>query len=472
MSEADFHLLDVGNPIQIEVTVGNLPDRLITVGKFGMYLRGWKQETSELIDEPDDETEAVLTIRFTVDDSFEPSWVIMNDRTPEGKPLSMRDRELMGVVRITSDVNRHLTWTRGSALSGATESGEGGRRALALAQQSARHQVEKAELSHLGEAAGKAEVAARKIGAIVRNKFRPSLYLPHWGSQYGVLGLYDGEVPLHSAGLGTRRLVALGPQSLAISEGSIVLIDEIENGLEPHRLRHLLSSLRPKGTDGQVFFTTHSAVTLIELKAADVQYVMARDATTCVTVVADDLQPILRAMPEAFLAKRVVIAEGKTELGLTRGLEEVWQTENEGLPLTHRGSIVVDGAGGPQAKVRALKLAQLGTDTALLVDSDNPELVVDERWQRETGVKVFCWEGNVSTEERVALDLPWDSFTEMVLLAARCNGHESVCAKLSNAIGNGVRISTPDPNDWLKQGISDLNARHIFGITAKSEEWF
>ena len=47
----------------------------------------------------------------------------------------------------------------------------------------------------------------------------------------------------------------------------MILIDELEHGLEPHRIVRLLGSLGAKGESPplQVFMTTHSPVALREL---------------------------------------------------------------------------------------------------------------------------------------------------------------------------------------------------------------
>jgi predicted ATPase len=54
----------------------------------------------------------------------------------------------------------------------------------------------------------------------------------------------------------------------------LTLIDEVENGLEPHRIRHLLRVMR--GTDGlerHVLMTTHAPVVLGELRASELRVV-------------------------------------------------------------------------------------------------------------------------------------------------------------------------------------------------------
>ena len=63
----------------------------------------------------------------------------------------------------------------------------------------------------------------------------------------------------------------------------ISLIDEIELGLEPHRVRGLIQRLRNAGQ--QILTTTHSPVVIRELNvAADELYVCKRDVSGGVTL--------------------------------------------------------------------------------------------------------------------------------------------------------------------------------------------
>jgi putative ATP-dependent endonuclease of OLD family len=51
-SDADFHNLDIEQPISIAVTLGALPDALRSMESYGQYLRGYDASTETLEDEP------------------------------------------------------------------------------------------------------------------------------------------------------------------------------------------------------------------------------------------------------------------------------------------------------------------------------------------------------------------------------------------------------------------------------------
>src|SRR5688500_786986 len=64
--DCDFYLENTDEPIEITITVGQLPSELLKQEKFGLETRGWSK-TDGLHDEPQDEYEPVLSIRLLVD---------------------------------------------------------------------------------------------------------------------------------------------------------------------------------------------------------------------------------------------------------------------------------------------------------------------------------------------------------------------------------------------------------------------
>ena len=117
--DSDFFNCDTTKPILIQVTIADLPEKLTLEDKFGLDLRGLN-DSNELHDEPQDGDELALTIQLCIDDSLEPEWRVYTDRKPDGKRISHRDRESLGMVRLGSYVDRHLTWGRGTVLSRLT----------------------------------------------------------------------------------------------------------------------------------------------------------------------------------------------------------------------------------------------------------------------------------------------------------------------------------------------------------------
>src|SRR5690606_16453677 len=127
--------------------------------------------------------------------------------------------------------------------------------------------------------------------------------------------------------------------------------DELEYGLEPHRIARFLGSLGAKETAPplQVFLTTHSPVALRELSGNQL-FVIRRGAQgheVRPIGTGNDTQSTIRLYPEAFLARSVIICEGASEIGLLRGLD-LYRVEQGHASLAALGVALVDcGGGGP-----------------------------------------------------------------------------------------------------------------------------
>lgn len=477
-SDDDFFGGQTDQPIVIEVTVGELPQALLREDRFGLSLRGW-HPTDGIHDEPDDECEKALTIRLTVDASLEPSWRVVTDRKVEGVLLLSSDRGELGAARLGVEVDRHFSWTKGSALTRLSSKDGEAPRMMAAATRAARTAVQDSTLpAALTSAATAAHGAAIELGA------RPSApYTPSLGGAVaigiGALELYEGKAPVRFAGLGSRRLTALGIQRRSVKEGAILLVDEVENGLEPHRLRRLLSVITGRSgagwksgdplPPGQVLLTTHSPVALRELSAEDLCVVKAEVESVVVTRASPDLQDVIRAAPEALLARRVLICEGKTEDGLCRGVAPQWEDAHGSVPLVHAGGIIVSAfaSGGSQAPKYAEKLARLGYRTALLADSDC-KLTPSPKELEEAGVTVIQWTEKTKTETRCAKDLPIEALQAMVDAGIALLGEAGVL----NALGGRLGVKTLLVADWLATDIAEEKVRAAVGEAAAAGAWF
>jgi hypothetical protein len=381
-SDADFIGGDTTKAIGIEATVGELSNALKSDERFGLYIRGWTPE-GVIRDEADDGDEPVLTVRLTVDATLEPAWEVYCDRIEDVRTLSNRDRALFGLVRLAGEDARHLAWGQGSVLSRLTGDNEEASVRLALAYKAARDSARLHEIEALMTAATAAQGYAKGMGAYVEGAYAPGLELGRGGLSSGSIALHDEGVPLRLAGLGTKRLATLAIQKSAISEGAIVLVDEIEHGLEPHRIMGAISQLRRDQTTasearrpvGQIILTTHSEVALGEAGAAALFVCRtSRPARTTTVVKPPALDPIhalMRFNPRALFARRILVSEGMTEVGMLNGIREFWPPRHDGMPCEHKGASVADGNGG-QTVSMALALSGLGYAVAVYRDSDVP----------------------------------------------------------------------------------------------------
>lgn len=100
--------------------------------------------------------------------------------------------------------------------------------------------------------------------------------------------LFEGNKPFNQRGYGSKKLINLGLQVGNSDKASILLIDEIEIGLEPYRQKNLLHRLKKEVEKiGQVIFTTHSTVVLAELDISQLILVNSLDGITSFQVIAN-----------------------------------------------------------------------------------------------------------------------------------------------------------------------------------------
>jgi predicted ATP-dependent endonuclease of OLD family len=446
LSDADFFRLDVQDQIQIRVTVGELDDEQKRLDTHGLYLRGFDLEARELLPEPEAGKETVLTIQLVVHSDLDPAWTLYSERAAEqdlARHLSWADRLKLAPTRIGAFADYNLGWRRGSILNRVSEERADISAEVAAFARQARKVFGETAKEQVKETLQLVKQAARELGIPVED-VTAMLDAQSVSVSGGTISLHDGEgVPLRGLGLGSVRLLVAGLQRAAATKSSIVLVDEIEHGLEPHRIIRLLNSLGAKDDTSplQVFMTTHSPVALREL-AADQLYVLRRgDGAHEARHVgrADYMQATVRACPEAFLAPAVIVCEGRSEVGLVRGLD-LHRVEN-GIPsITAQGASVADGQGETTFR-RANSLLELGYRVLIVRDSDK-EAPADESTSFDAGGgSVVSWEDGNALEEALFMSVSDDAVHAMLSLAAQKLGEDLVNDQIKSATGNSLDLS-------------------------------
>ncbi len=470
--DSDFHLSQTNTPFLIEVTLGELIDEFRSLDKYGQYLRGWNKSTLTLSDEPDEGLEEVLTVRLQVEEDLEPNWTVISGRTSDTVQFKLRDRTKANVSLIGAYADRLLTWGKGSTLTHLTESDNiaVSLAGVARAAKDALEEQRNTRLVNFDAAADKAEVVARDLGVPVSYKYKAHIDINAINIKLGGLALHDGDIPLRQLGLGSRRMLVCGLQKQALAQSHITLFDEVEIGLEPYRIARLLKHIK-EDTSGQYFITTHSPVVLRELNVDDL-HILHNDNGKIQAIAAAgqhleelNIQGNIRSSAEAFLAKKVLVCEGQTEVGFCRGLDNYWSAG--GLRSFSFQGVAVLNAGGASKIVDIAKgLKLLLYDIAILADADRQDQFSIENATilREIGIEVLMWSESFALEDRVMMDLPWDYVLASVKLAQDEFGHlvrENVCSKLNNAIGEDI-------DSWAES----IELRAAIGKAAKSSAWF
>lgn len=469
--DTDFYDADTSQPFTITVTVGDLPADLKSDRKFGHHARGWLAPAT-LHDEPEEGDEVVLSIRLKVPSSLEPTWTVVSDREPDGVRIGAEDREKFGCTRLGEFLDRHFSWARGSVVAQLTGKSTSITGVLAEAKRAARTAMANApaHLKQFNDAAAEVERLGKPLGVQARARYQARLDTTGVSLGSSGLSLHDGDVPFCRAGAGSRRLLAVAIQRELAKTGGLTLIDEVEHGLEPHRLRHLLRNLRDGqgGKKGHVVMTTHAPVALAELEADELRVVRCDAGVTKVQAVRASLQPIVRKAAEAFLARKVLVCEGKTELGLARGFDR-WLSAT-GPSFIQAGIALTDGGGGrTEAPPAAIALTGLGYTTAYLGDTDEP-LVPDASVLRAAGCEVVLWDGAMAFEARLVADLPWSGVAEVVQLAMDLHGDEPVRDAIASRAGVTPAQLAGPPAEWTRDGIDEAALRSAISDAAQRHE--
>jgi putative ATP-dependent endonuclease of OLD family len=347
----------------------------------------------------------VYRVRVRGTTELELAWEIVQPND-EADHFSVSVRRKVGVVRLSADErnDRDLRLVYGSGLD----------RLLADGALRARigKRVSKLDLQESLNEAGRnaiGELDKRLVSSALPHDLKLGLTTSQGLSIGALIGLlakkHEVSLPLANWGAGTRRMVALEIASAAGKEASITLIDEIERGLEPYRLRKLVSVISDE--EGQAFITTHSPVAIACSEKAQLWYM---DGIGNVGALQrDKIAPQQRRDPETFLAKVAVIAEGPTEVGL---LQFLLGKIFGAAPLNH-GVRVCDGQGNSATLDLLETLSASGLLFAGLADNEGTD---PGRWQalkQKLGDRLQQWQ-NGCTEERVIAEIADDKLPELL----------------------------------------------------------
>jgi len=473
VSEVDYWRRDNSVEFSIEAVV-SLPEG-VEPNTFSVLLMPWDWDGEDAVlpanPEDGDAPEATrpvyrLRVRGTTD--LELVWEIVQ---PDNSAISLSAafRKKIGLVRLSADDrnDRDLRLVFGSALD----------RLLADPAIKARiaDQVADQDFSEaVGDAGLKAlqVLDARLSKASLPSGVQLGLTSSHGlsiGALIGLLADRDGvALPLASWGAGTRRMAALEIAAATQADNSITVIDEIERGLEPYRLRQLIGVL--KTTFGQSFVTTHNPVAIQCANWATLWYI---DAATAIGELEQaKIAAQQKRDPETFLAKLAVIAEGPTELGfMTRFLRLAFGGE----PLDC-GVRVCNGQGNVQTLglLEALDKGRLAFAAIADDEGDHPG-----RWRRlkdVMGDRLLRWDA-ACTEEVVMKLIPeanlpdllkaedghWDGdrlrtlatrlgiedkSLEAIRHALAAQGRSLRTVMIEAATGNAQGLTNPTKKEW------------------------
>ena len=471
-TDTDFYKLDVETPIQIIITLGDLNDTLKNLDSYGLYLRGFRPETGELLPEPEADAETVLTLQMLVSGDLEPVWSLYSERADaqnQTRNLNWTDRLKIVPTRLGAFADHNLSWRRGSILNRISDERADASAELAKAVREARKTFGESAKEQVSVTLAIVKATADSLGIPVSD-VTAMLDAHSVSFSSGTISLHNGDgVPLRSLGLGSTRLLIAGLQRQAAEQASIILIDEIEHGLEPHRIIRLINSLGAKEVNPplQVFMTTHSPVALRELSAKHLYVLRRGDGRHEVLNVGshDDMQSTIRACPESFLAPSVIVCEGASEVGLIRGLD-LYRVDCGQPSIAALGATLADGHGDTTFR-RANALAALGYRVLILRDDDKSPDESEEKTFIAAGGIVLKWRNNNALEEELFASLSDSAILKLVDAAVENLGEELIDANIRTASSNKLDLAQ------CRAAVTDP-ARAALGKAAKSKKsgWF
>ena len=476
-TDADFYNLDVATPFSITLTIGALDDALKNIDTYGLFLRGFDAGKGTVEDEPEKELEPVLCLNLTVGSDLEPAWSLISDRALAQnvtRNLTWGDRVRLAPTRIGALTDFNLGWRRGSVLNRLTDEKADASAALAKAARDARSAFGDDAEKQLGETLRLVGEAAGELGINVGDKVRALLDAHSVSFGGGTISLHDESgVPLRGLGIGSARLLIAGLQRKAAKQSSMLLVDELEHGLEPHRIIRFLGSLGAKEQEAplQVFMTTHSPVVLRELSADQLMVLREVDGKHDSLPVDPEIQGTIRTHPEAFLATSVLVCEGASEVGLVRGLDQFWVEHKK--PSIFACGVALVNAGGEKNLIKVSSAFQsLGYRVAILRDDDVPPDADGEKALADAGGLVVMWQPGRKLEEELFHSIPAGAVGNLLARVLAKKDESVVDNHLKSASTNAVTLDSVRAE--LEASAVSGNSRAALGKAAggKNNPWF
>lgn len=474
--DTDFYELNTDEPLEITISLTDLPEELLTEGKYGLYVQSVNSDTGLITDEILDGGIPVLTIQLKVDSSLEPSWLIINGRNQESKLIKSNDRAKLNCFMISDYLDSHFSWDKGNPLYSLLkneDSGEEQGKHVLEAIREAKIKIDNSDFKYLEKITAKVKRQAAGLG-LGLDQAKTTVDFKDLRINEGKVSLHEGKIPFRLMGKGSKRIASIAIQTAVARNGGVALIDEIEQGLEPDRVRNIVRNLKDNDT-GQVIITTHSRDVITELNANDLVLLVSNKVTGEIVSqhlgLSDDaLQGVIRACPEAFFAEKVIVCEGSTEVGISRALD-LYRSSILLEQLSLKGCAYIDGTGHSFTD-RANKIKQAGISSVVFCDSDRDDDLSPSKIDLQNNeIQVFdCDDGN-SIEKQVFNDLPWDAVLELINYVSDTHNlsPDALKASVESKYQNGAL-----PDDWIDSigDTAELRQALSEASTSGDKEWF
>ena len=476
LNDSDFYNCDPSSPIIIEGTVSDIPDDLIV--KYHNHLRGITSD-GRLIDdmESDDALDAqeVLTIRLSVSRDLEPSWDVVSYNGTEPSTIKSTDRGKLNVFSVSDYSDRHFSLNKGNPLYSLyrqlnNEPHPENENLVLNVVRDAKNAFDDNIGSRFESVIEKIKSVAGELG-ITLNEMKAMLDHKDIAISENKVSIHEDGIPFRLKGKGSKRLLSLAIQLALTQPSGIILIDEIEQGLEPDRVQHLVNVLS-KYEDKQIIITTHSSNVIVEIPCTSL-FIM-RKGSCRLQHVEGEMQGCIRKSPEAFFARKILVCEGATEIGFCRSINE-YRIRHNKTSASCMGVRFADGTGNEMINY-VLGFKDLSYPTALFCDSDCVNINNRKQEFRDLEINVIDSEDNCSIEQQVFKDVSWNVVKALIKIAIEKvidddgKTYEEAEKKIFDATNAQLDCRMAQMTNWYQNESDDL--RTALGLAAKNKNWY
>ncbi len=419
-SDLDFYNQDNSKPIEIELTIKELPTELLKESKYGFYVQ------NEL---DADQNDLYIIIKLTVDNELEPRWTVLprKDSDSEEKSISGADRALLAVNFISDYTDNQFAYNRQSPIYALTkeslDEGDTIEKVKSALLRSLTSSISNEYFNSLNGPLESLKNSAERLGLNISD-LRAQIDLkenPYTGNS---ISLHDASLPYRLHGKGSKRLMSVAIQTELTKQGGIVLVDEIEQGLEPDRIVNLVRVLK-NTRKGQVFITTHNRDVVTECNGSNL-YIRLKDLSHLLNVeqrinelsdknkTNQNFHNIKRFNPNVFFGKYIIFCEGDTEQGFMQAIDD-WLLTCHDTSFSSHGVVIANVGGGANMFIYALMLNSLGFSTCVFADNDKPDQHKDKiEACKKHNISLFLCDEGFCLEQQICHDLTVEGINSLI----------------------------------------------------------
>lgn len=462
--DSDFYNCKIDSPIEIIATLIDIPDFLLK-DKYGFQIRGFNKDSGIIEDEIGVDSEPAITIKLQVDSELEPNWTLINNRN-EPISITASTRAKLNSFLISDYTDNHFSWGKGKPLYSLLKlelekDTKEDKNVILDALREAKTKIDENSFDDFDKIIEKVVFASKEFGVKLENT-NTTIDFKDISIKDNRVCLHDNLIPFRQKGKGSKRLVSMSIQSLISDAGGIVMIDEIEQGLEPDRVKNLTRNLERK-RQGQIFITSHSQNVIEELDASNLYIVKNVDGICTLTNCNEEFQSLVRACPEAIYANKVIVCEGKTELGICRAIDEY--RIHQGLSSFSENGVVYTLGEGNNFTSRAERLFKLNKKVCVFCDSDvDDELSPTKDELKAFDIPIFDCDEGLAIEQQLFNDMSWEGIQDIVKYLLEDMSLDSISQSVNSKYDGKLA------NDWLNN--DEANKRVALGLASKKNAWF